>query len=197
MLRRLIHGCPSQARAAGPGGMLRSAAAARGRASEVDDIILKLCGEAPDVRPVSPQSMTYCAGKLVNAALSRVHAAADGARSRPLRTMIGCHGAGHHTEVHPGMRARLAVGGDHGVHQLTGPAAQAGDVARQRRSAGGPSCVRSRGNKVSGTGAYVGLDRCNSIFTSLRWHCLMWPSSASTKLLPMASGRRACPQKSC
>ena len=48
--------------------MSHSAAAARDRASEVDDIILKLCGEAPNVRPVSPQSMTYCAGKLVNAA---------------------------------------------------------------------------------------------------------------------------------
>ena len=69
MVRRLIDSCPFQARAAGPGGMLRSAAAARGRASEVDDIILKLCGEAPNVRPVSPQSVTYCAGKFVNAAL--------------------------------------------------------------------------------------------------------------------------------
>ena len=36
---------------------------------------------------------------------------------------------------------------------------------------------------MSGTGAYVVLTRCNSIFASLRWHCLMWPSFAPTKLL--------------
>ena len=46
--------------------MLRSTAAARGRASEVDEIILKLCNETPNVRPVCLTSMACCAGRLVN-----------------------------------------------------------------------------------------------------------------------------------
>lgn len=49
--------------------MLRGAAAARGRASEVDEIILKLCGEAPNVRPVCLKSLTSCADRLVNVPL--------------------------------------------------------------------------------------------------------------------------------
>jgi hypothetical protein len=49
--------------------MLRGAAAARGRASEVDEVILQLCGEAPNVGPVCLKSMTSCADRLVNVPL--------------------------------------------------------------------------------------------------------------------------------
>jgi hypothetical protein len=54
------------ARAAGAGDMLRGAAAARGRASEVEETILKLCGEAPDVRPVCLKSMSSYTDRLVD-----------------------------------------------------------------------------------------------------------------------------------
>lgn len=85
-------------------------AAAKGRATDVEDIILKLCSESPNVslQEAAPRSRpTACCPAQEDAGgQSKYHLTMR--CSNPGNVLSGklCNPAGHHTAGHPGLRAR-------------------------------------------------------------------------------------------